>query len=195
MSWRYVTPINPSGWWPWWRHEMETFPRDWPFGRPIHQSLVDSPHNGQWRGALMFSFFCAWTNGWTNNRDTGDLRRHCAYYDVTVIHKRLSSFDSLFMPTAKITSKFLIADCHLKGEPNGQHELFKVLPSSYIPWHPGPLFTKRTDVLPRDSSLNFVLKFNSLVNRGPEVIWANYLVKTIRYRWERLNTTAAFLWT
>ena len=25
---------------------------------------------GQWRGALMFSLICAWTNGWANHRDT-----------------------------------------------------------------------------------------------------------------------------
>ena len=28
---------------------------------------------------------CAWTNGWVYNRDVGDLRRHRAHYDVTVI--------------------------------------------------------------------------------------------------------------
>ena len=33
----------------------------------------------------MFSFICAWINGWVNNRDTGDLRRHRAHYDVTVM--------------------------------------------------------------------------------------------------------------
>ena len=33
----------------------------------------------------MFSFICAWINGWVNNRDAGDLRRHRAHYDVTVI--------------------------------------------------------------------------------------------------------------
>ena len=33
----------------------------------------------QWRGALMFSFICAWTNGWVNNRDAGDLRCHRAH--------------------------------------------------------------------------------------------------------------------
>ena len=33
-----------------------------------------------------FSFLiCAWTNGWANNQDDGDLRRHCAYYDITVM--------------------------------------------------------------------------------------------------------------
>ena len=43
---------------------------------------VDSPHKGQWRGALMFSLLCAWINACSNNRDPGDLRRHRAQYDV-----------------------------------------------------------------------------------------------------------------
>ena len=61
-----------------WKH----FPRYWPFVQGIHQSPVNSPHKGQWRGALMFSFICAWIDGWVNNRGVGDLRRHCAHYDV-----------------------------------------------------------------------------------------------------------------
>ena len=67
----------------WWRHQVETFPRCWPFVRGIHRSSANSPHKGQWRGALMFSLICAWTNGWVNNRYAGDLRCHCAHYDVT----------------------------------------------------------------------------------------------------------------
>ena len=35
----------------------------------------------------MFPLICSWTNGWTNNRDAGDLRRHRAHYDVTVMVK------------------------------------------------------------------------------------------------------------
>ena len=62
------------------------FPRNWLFVRGIQRSPANSLHKGQWRGALMFSFFCAWINGWVNNRETGDLRRHCAYYDVTVMY-------------------------------------------------------------------------------------------------------------
>ena len=34
-----------------WKH----FPRYWPFVRVIHRSPVNSPHKGQWRGALMHS--------------------------------------------------------------------------------------------------------------------------------------------
>ena len=64
-----------------WKH----FPRHWPFVRGIHRSSVTSPHKGQWRGAFMFSFFCVRINSWVNNGEAGDLRRHRAHYDVTVM--------------------------------------------------------------------------------------------------------------
>ena len=56
--------------------------RSWPFVRRIHRSLVNS---GQWRGALMFSLTCTWINGWVNNREAVDMRRHRAHYDVIVM--------------------------------------------------------------------------------------------------------------
>ena len=49
------------------------------------RSPVNSPHKIQWRGALTFSVICAWINGWVNNRWAGDLRRHHAHYNVTVM--------------------------------------------------------------------------------------------------------------
>ena len=58
----------------WWRHQMDTFFR-----------LVNFPHKGQSRGALIFSLICAWINGWINNREAGDFRRQQAQYDVTVM--------------------------------------------------------------------------------------------------------------
>ena len=64
---------------------METFSAYWPFVQGIHRSPVNSPHKGQWRGALMFSLICTWINGWVNNREAGDLGRHCAHYDITVM--------------------------------------------------------------------------------------------------------------
>ena len=33
----------------------------------------------------MFTLICAWINGWVNNREAGDLRRHRAHYDSTVM--------------------------------------------------------------------------------------------------------------
>ena len=67
------------------------FPRYWPFSRGIHRLPVNSPHKGQWRGALMFSLICAWINRWEHHRETGDLRRHRAHYDVIVMSLNLVS--------------------------------------------------------------------------------------------------------
>ena len=67
------------------RHQMETFSALLPFVRGIHRLPVNSPHKGQWRGALMFSLICVWTNGWVNNREAGDLRRHGAHSDFAVM--------------------------------------------------------------------------------------------------------------
>ena len=61
-----------------WKH----FPRHWHFFRGIHRSPVNSPHQGQWHGTLIFSLICVWINEWVNNREADDLRRYCAHYDV-----------------------------------------------------------------------------------------------------------------
>ena len=44
-----------------WKH----FPCYWPFAWGINRLIVDSPHKGQWRGALMFSVMFAWPKEWT----------------------------------------------------------------------------------------------------------------------------------
>ena len=56
------------------------FPCYRPFVRGIHRSPVDSPHRG-----------CdAELRCWANARDAGDLRRHGAHCDVTVMNMNLS---------------------------------------------------------------------------------------------------------
>ena len=96
---RYRLVLGPRSQWyavkpTWWRsicHEhadvikWKHFPRYWPFVWGIHRLLVNSPHKGQWRGALMFSRICAWINGWVNIREAGNLRRHRAHCYVTVM--------------------------------------------------------------------------------------------------------------
>ena len=83
-------PINNDLLFPWhiyhddvikWKH----FPRYWPFVQGIHRSPVNSPHKGQWHGALIFSLICVWINDWVNNRRDGDLRRYRAHYHVIVM--------------------------------------------------------------------------------------------------------------
>ena len=70
---------------PWWRHQMKTFSALLAICAGNSPVPVNSPHKGQWRGALMFSLNCTWINGWVNNRESGDLRRHSAHYDVIVM--------------------------------------------------------------------------------------------------------------
>ena len=64
---------------PWWRHQMETFSALLALVRGIYRSPVNSLHKDQWRT-------CAWINGWVNDRDAGDLRRHRTHHDVTVMY-------------------------------------------------------------------------------------------------------------
>ena len=91
---------------PWWRHQMETF--------SALLAIYAGTHKGQWRGALRFSLICAAINGWESNRKAGDLRRHCAHYDVTVMrisgtyHFRISVDIFTCMP-----HQWLSAECWL----------------------------------------------------------------------------------
>ena len=62
--------------------KLKHFPCHWSLR---HRLPVNSPHKGQWRRALMFSLICDCTTVWINNRDAGDMRRHRAPYDFTVI--------------------------------------------------------------------------------------------------------------
>ena len=69
----------------WWRHQMETFSALLALCVGNSPVTGESPHKGQWRGALMFSLICSWINTWVHNREAGDVRRHRAHYDVSVI--------------------------------------------------------------------------------------------------------------
>ena len=44
----------------------------------------------------MLSLVSAWTNGWINNQDAGDLIRHRAHYGVTVITLAPETSDEQF---------------------------------------------------------------------------------------------------
>ena len=90
------------------------FPRYWPFVRRIHRSPLNSPHKGQWRGALLFSLICAWINDRVNNREAGDLTRRRAHYDVTVklmVWERRPSATATFI---------MFMEGHYKTVPLGQ---------------------------------------------------------------------------
>ena len=72
--------------------KWKCFPRYCPFVRGIHQWSVDSPHKGEWCGALMFPTICAWTNGWANiskhrwfYTPSRSLWLHCNEIDINLM--------------------------------------------------------------------------------------------------------------
>ena len=89
-----------------WKH----LPRYWLFVWRFHRS-PNSPHKGQWRGALMFSLICAWINNWVINRKAGDLRRHRAHYDVIVMYvcSRIHWFGAMY-----VSESYQVISCILR---------------------------------------------------------------------------------
>ena len=69
----------------WWRHQMETFSAILAICAGNSPVPVNSPHKGQWHGTLMFSLIYTRINGWVNTSEAGDLIRHRAHYDVTLM--------------------------------------------------------------------------------------------------------------
>ena len=95
-----------------WKH----FPRHWPFVRGIHRWPVNSSLKGHARTPLRFSLICARINGWINNREAGDLKRHRAHYDVSVMicrriyrfqHQKLYRFDAKCFPNHNFAGHIL----------------------------------------------------------------------------------------
>ena len=91
-----------------WKH----IPRCWPFVREIRRPPGKSPHKGQWLGALMFSLIFAWINDWVKNHWAGNLRRHCANYDVNVIFLFIFYFSHCIVLCNEILQIYITApDC------------------------------------------------------------------------------------
>ena len=86
-----------------WKH----FPRYRPFVRGIHRWPGNSPHKGQCRGALIFSLIWAWINGWVNYGEAGDLRRHRANYDVTVMSLYIITHASVCFNDLRLCVQYL----------------------------------------------------------------------------------------
>ena len=105
---------------------MKHFLRYLPFVRGIPRSPVNSPHKGQWRGALMFSLTCARINGWVNNGEAGDLTRRRAHYDVIVMKCCLISAqetqvlkhlnEEVIFSLKKIRVWWILIQCHYSKE-------------------------------------------------------------------------------
>ena len=74
----------------WWRHQMETF------SVLLALCAGNSPVTGEFlvqrpvtRSFDVFFDLCPGINGWVNNREAGDLRRHRTHCDVIVMWARV----------------------------------------------------------------------------------------------------------
>ena len=101
----------------WWRHQMETFSaflalcerNPWVNGGFPSQKPVTRNFD--------VCLTCVWTNGWANNRDAGDLGRHCTHYYVIVMStpvKVVTLFNDVWVPASYILTEACII--HYQGE-------------------------------------------------------------------------------
>ena len=95
----------------------------------------------------MFSLIFAWMDGWVNNREAGDLRRHRAHYDVNVMNGgRLWRYD--------LETRFALLG-HCQGN------------SQWRPPHKGPVFIFYV-------SLNTLLHKQSSWQRFETLMWRHW---------------------
>ena len=69
-----------------WRHQKETFSALLAFCAENSPVACEFPLQRPVTRSYDVSLICTWRNGWVSNRDAGDLRRHRAYCDVTVMN-------------------------------------------------------------------------------------------------------------
>ena len=76
----------------WCRHQMEIFSASLVFCEGgftgYRYILLTKASDAE---LLFLSLICTWTNSWAKNEDAGDLRRHCAHYDVSVMFPQYSA--------------------------------------------------------------------------------------------------------
>ena len=101
---------------PWWRHQMEAFSSL--LARCEGNKPVTGGFPSQRPATRSFDFFiCARTNGSENNRDVGDLNRHRAHYDVTVMTMRCN-YTSVSSSLPISPAKSRISICASKLSPS-----------------------------------------------------------------------------
>ena len=78
----------------WWRHQIKTFSTL--LAICAGNSLVTGEFPAQRPATRSFevSLICAWLDGWVNNGEAGDLRRHRVHYDVTVMKSYVHTMNS-----------------------------------------------------------------------------------------------------
>ena len=104
-----------------WHHQMETFSVLLATCAGIHRWPVNSPHKGQWRGALVLFLICAGIKGWVNSRGAGDLRCRRAHYNVTVMRPPCEKYNAhLLVFTRKMSILTDLTDMYIMKSISGR---------------------------------------------------------------------------
>ena len=89
----------------------------------------DSPHEGQWCEALIFSLICAWINGWVVTWDS--LWRHCNDYVVNLrnfyVYLMIRSWHAKFATGCPITIWALKQNGKLAEKCDSRRSIFNSL--------------------------------------------------------------------
>ena len=91
----------------WQRHQMKTFFALLVLCEGNSLVICEFPSQRAVTQSFDVSLICAWTNGWVNNRNAGDLRRHRAHYDVIIIGIIFSEKLNATVSTFSVKVKFL----------------------------------------------------------------------------------------
>ena len=79
---------------PWWHHQMETFSALPALCQGNPSVTGGFPSQRPAKRSFDVFFICASTNDWVNSGDAGDLRRHHAHYDATVMQGMIQRWPS-----------------------------------------------------------------------------------------------------
>ena len=91
----------------WWRHQMETCSALLALCEGHRWILRTKASDAE---LWCFFFICAWINGWINNRESSNWRRHRAHYVVTVMpcwYLTLLNFAYVRIPFSTFLSEYL----------------------------------------------------------------------------------------
>ena len=141
-----------------WRHQMETFSALLAFYEGNHRWPVVSLTKGS--DAELWCFLCAWTNGRSNNRDAGGLRRHRSHYDVTVMMVNYSCSHTIDI---NLVAFMLNKHCLGLSLSMGFNDQSSALLASYTRKPP-----QMREAFPDHDVMSYSFVFCSLGTSGPE---------------------------
>ena len=176
----------------WWCHQMETF------SELLAICVGNSPVTGEFpaqrpvRRNFDISLICTWINGWVNSCEPGDLRRHSAHYDVTVMILNFLFIDCHIAPT--LSSSFL---CRNNGRINNiatNHKTYKVIPkhSFKCSKHPFKIGCDEKRIVQILTLFSSVRKKTNMQSSSPSKIpWGECRAGTQGYWWIKIRGNVA----